>query len=180
VRGGRISPAVYEDFFELSCGEGDYLIRMAIAVDRVGVEYANTVRVSSEKCPPPAPRIASAFATTNDCPANVERCVWVEWELYQQPLDTERYNPAVQIYVQRVNFNLNNISDFPVGFDSTSFVDTMPLYINENALPAFQCEAPAMYRMWAVDENGRFYGYTVLSLNNLTCEGEWDQLREAR
>jgi hypothetical protein len=146
---------------------------MAVAVDRVGVQYSNTVRVSSVKCSPPTPAIVSLFATTSDCPANVERCVHVEWEPYQQAQDLEHYELAQHIVVQRRNLN-GEFIDFFFEPGATSWVDTEPLVFNLNAHPDFQCNAPGTYRLAAYDANGRWNGASPLQFNGLTCDGAWN------
>lgn len=170
---GQVQSRVYEKFFDLACGGEDYLVRMAIAVDRVGVQYSNTVRVSSVKCPPPSPTIISLFATTSNCPANVDRCVHVEWAPYQQALDLERYELAERIVVQRRNLN-GEFVDFFFELGATSWIDTNPLVFNLDLHPDFQCEVPVMYRLAAYDANGRWYGASPLQLNGLTCDGAWN------
>jgi len=179
LQNGRLVTPVYEDFFDLGCGGDEILVRMAIAEDGVGVEYSNTVSVYNEPCPPHTPQIVSLFATTEDCPANVERCVYIEWEPYQQDLNGEENAPAVQLVVQRRNLNETGYTEFPVLLDSTSFVDTNPLSYNLNAQPGFQCQAPVLYRLVAYGENGRFQGASPLQLYGLTCDGPWNTHQEA-
>jgi hypothetical protein len=110
----------------------------------------------------------------------MDRCVHVQWEAYQQPIDTETYNLADRIVVQRRNLNQVEYAEFSFDVGETMWIDASPLNFNENAAEGFQCEAPVLYRVVAYDQNGRFQGASPIHLSGLTCGGAWDLFVEHR
>nr|MBC8503872.1 hypothetical protein [Chloroflexota bacterium] len=147
-------------------GNHTYIYRLALAVDGEEIQTGPSIQVTTAPIPPPPPRILRLTAS-NDCPGAVQRCVLVEWDLYEQPRPSPNIYQAARIAVERIVQGFDQ-REFPVNLADTQFMD-LDLYVMELELANGQvrriCHYDVTYRMIAYSEEGYKYGASPLTLD---------------
>jgi len=150
----------------IQIGSHTYVYRMALLVNGEEVQSSPRVQVRTAPMPPPPPDILRLTAS-NDCPGAVQRCVLVEWDLYEQPRPSPNIYQAARIAVERIVQGFDQ-REFPVNLADTQFMD-LDLYVMELELANGQvrriCHYDVTYRMIAYSEEGYKYGASPLTLD---------------
>jgi len=158
-----------------------YVYRLALIVDNVEVQSGPSFSATMPPAPPPPPEIAR-MTVTNNCPGAAARCVIIEWQPYEQPIEGGYYAQAETIAVERVVGNLDR-QLFPVNIADTRFVDSNP-FMSEIELMNGEvrriCHYDTIYRMVAFDAGGHTYGASPLSTVMPGCDEPWNIVIEPR
>lgn len=147
-------------------GNYTYAYRLALLVDRAEVQTGPVVQITTAPAPPPPPDILRLTAS-NDCPGGVDRCVLVEWDLYEQPRPGPNFYQAARIAVERVVPGFDQ-QEFPVDLADTQYID-LDMYVMDLELANGEirqiCHHDVTYRMIAYSAEGYKYGASPLTLD---------------
>ena len=163
-------------------GNYTYAYRLALLINREETQTGPVIQIATAPAPPPSPHILRLTASS-DCPGASERCVLVEWDLYEQPRPGPNFYPAARIAVERVVFGFDQ-REFAVGFADTQFMD-LDMYVMELELANGDvrriCHHDVTYRMIAYSEDGYKYGASPLTLDMTgECDDPLDIVVERR
>lgn len=166
----------------IQIGSHTYVYRLALLVNGEEVQSGPRVQVRTAPMPPPPPDILRLTAS-NDCPGAVQRCVLVEWDLYEQPRPSPNIYQAARIAVERIVQGFDQ-REFPVDLADTQFMD-LDMFVLEMELANGDvrriCHHDVTYRMIAYSEEGYKYGASPLTLDMTgECDDPLDIVVERR
>ncbi|MBN1266012.1 MAG: hypothetical protein JXA25_10995 [Anaerolineales bacterium] len=141
------------------------------------ITYGPSVLYTTVQSPPRPPQILRLIVSSENCESGGNRCVEVEWEQYEQPVQIGYYEQAASIVVERITGGLDG-QIFPVALEEARFVDNDLFEMNVELVSGEVrriCNYSTTYRMIAYDAEGHWYGASPLTVDMLACDVAMEQ-----